>query len=439
MNIVMFTPGLQSSAIGRMAALVTRALVGSGHQVTVVRSEEATLCGEPSHEFGAPVLAWNDFAQVSAAATAADALVYQIGDNFQYHEGCLRWMSQFPGVVCLHDFFLGNLFHGWAQDRRREAESIVAYWYGDEIARRYFSYPDSASFIDATAATAPMTEWLASMCPAVVTHSSWGLPRVLAACPGPVQVTPLAYDAPALVKKAQGVSAGDNTLRLLTIGHVNPNKRVESVIRAVGASRELRGQITYRLVGQIDPATSNRLTLLAKEHGVDLIVSGSVDQATLTEAVHEAHAISCLRWPSLEAASASAIEAMLYGKPTIVTRTGFYLEIPDDCVATVRPDHEIDDLCVILERLKSDVNERQRLGAAAQAWASRTFSAANYAMRLEQMIVAQLRTRPALLATHWCIDQLRAWGATQELVNEFDLANTLDVFEAGPTANRTER
>ena len=121
----------------------------------------------------------------------------------------------------------------------------------------------------------------------------------------------------------------DERFRVLTIGHVNTNKRAEAVIRAIGASSVLRERTVYRLVGAIRPEIADKLARLARETGVNITISGEVDDESMVDAIRQADVVSCLRWPALEAASASTIEALLYGKSTIVTDTGFYSEIPD--------------------------------------------------------------------------------------------------------------
>lgn len=419
MNIVLFTPAVKTSAIGRMACLVTRELLAQGHEVSVVRTEDEVFLDKPKHDFGVELIPWNDSDQIVSLANQADALVYQVGDNYPFHRGCLEWLPRLPGIVCLHDFFLGHLFYGWSQERRQEADAILRAWYGDEVARRFFSYPDSEAFIEGTRNTSPMTQWMCSMAHGVITHSSWGIDRVLKACPGPVYVAPLAYDAPENIFKNSGThsSDGGRQFRILTIGHVNPNKRVESVIRAIANSALLRQRSTYRLVGQIRPETIHELSVLARNSGVNLVISGEVDDAALAHAVEQADVISCLRWPSLEAASASAIEAMLYGKPTVVTDTGFYRELPDECVKKIDPNNEIDSLQSTLEQLFKDLELRHTLGIQGQQWAKSTFTPENYARKLIDIADSVNKAKPMIAAANYFVDVMNRWGATTNVIN----------------------
>ncbi len=415
MNIVMFTPGLAASAIGRMARLVVLALIEDGHHVTVVRAESATLLASPLHAFDTDTIHWTELDKVRTALAQAELVVHQIGNYYAFHEGCLAWLPEAPGVICLHDFYLGHLFWGWAEHRRPQAVAIVQSWYGAETGARFFTHTSPEAFLEDTHLSAPMTEWIASMGTAVLTHSSWGVERVMRSCAGPVRVAALPYDAPG-GNTPRSAAPADNMLRLLTVGHVNPNKRVASVIRAIGASSLLRPATIYRLVGAIEPTTVMSLSTLARNSQVNLVISDEVEGAVLNSALNEADIITCLRFPSLEAASASAIEAMLCGKPVIVTDTHFYSEIPDDCVVKIDPDNEIDSLQLALERLQADPVLRAELGKRGQDWARLTFRADRYARQLVELGADTARAAPVQGAMTAMATIMHNWGGDTSML-----------------------
>lgn len=430
MKFVMFTPAVTASAIGRMTSMVTRALVSHGHEIVVVRAEEPSMLAAPSHDFGVRQVPWTESAQVESALRGAEAIFYQIGDNYTYHQGCLAWLPHAPGIVCLHDFFLGHLFTGWSQGRLKEAHAILRAWYGLESADQFFSYHSANDFIAGTQDSAPLTEWVSAMAQAIITHSSWGLPRVLSACAGPVEVVPLAY---AIQKDSSGVPpqpVSDADFTILTVGHVNANKRAESVIRAIGRSAVLKEHAIYRLVGAVQPVVADQLSSLARDMGVRLVISGEVDSDTLSSALCQADVVSCLRWPSLEAASASAIEAMMHGKSVIVTNTGFYAELPDTCVRKISPENEIPDMQQALEYLYQNSVERAAMGEAAAQWALSTFTADNYARRLVAVSSAAQRAKPVISALQALTAQQRRWGASERLVMLSDTLVPLRLFDA---------
>jgi glycosyltransferase involved in cell wall biosynthesis len=429
-KLVIFSPATKSSAIGRSISLVTHALKKCGHTIMVVRSEDTSMLQAETHDFGVELIPWTSTERVAELVRNADAVVHQIGDNYTYHRGCLEWIYRAPGVICLHDFFLGHLFCGWARTHMTEALATLQAWYGEDASSAYFGHSATENFIAATQGVAPLTEWICSMGCGVITHSSWGIRRVLDSCPGPVEVVALAYDAPpsGTMKIATGREKADGDFNVLTVGHVNPNKRAESVIRAIGDSPVLRKNTTYRLVGYIPPELSERLTTLASNLQVKLVISGEADARTLSQAISQAHVVCCLRWPSLEAASASAIEAMLYGKPVIVTDTGFYAELPDSCVRKIRPDNEIPDLQQALESLQGNESERLALGAQAAEWAAATFCADNYAARLIEVSLATQASAPMLKATRALARMLGQWEASPSLTTSTDLTEPLSIF-----------
>ncbi len=428
MKIVIFTPTIQASAIARMARLTGRALMEFGHEVTVVRSESEELFGLPVHTFEAPQLRWDHQSQVASLISEADATIYHIGDNYPYHKGCLEWLPRCPGVVCLHDFFLGNLFNAWGASHGSEAKSILANWYGPDASEAFHKFSSMETFIEGTRNTSPLTEWVCSMAIGVITHSSWGIDRVLRSCPGPVQVVPLAYDRSATVIESRTLETIES-FNILTVGNVNFNKRAESIIRAIGSSSKLQKQAVYRLVGAVKPDVERDLIAVAYENGVKLTVSGEVSDAELAEAISEADVMSCLRWPTLEAASASAIEAMLYGKPTIVTNAGFYSEIPDTAVIKVDPTNEISEITSALEQLLQDRQYGLSLGAAAKAWADETFSAENYARQTVELSIRANRAERVISMAGYFANLVNSWGGSIQLLSLEETLAPLEILQ----------
>lgn len=408
MNLAIFTPALTTSAIGRATRLVVQSLISQGHTVVVIRSEDIPHLEKPTHDFGVQIINWNDAPEVKIAVQNADMLVYQIGNNYQFHRGCMEWLPVYSGIVCLHDFFLGHLFHEWANYRRPVAQLILREWYGPEIAETYFSI--ESDFIERTQDRAPMTEWICSMALGVVTHSSWAIQRVLDSCPGPVHVIALPYDMPETDGAAPAEVNTGEKMTVLTIGHINPNKRVDSVIRAIGQSPRLRDSVNYQLVGSIESSVAHDLAALAATLQVKLKISGVVDDLALRQAIDKADVMCCLRMPALEAASASVIESMLCGKATIVMDTGFYSELPDEYVRKISPERELEDLTASLEKLCMDSTERTALGRNAAIWAHQHFTSEKYARGLVSFAESIGRSVPVIEMCNFYTDVLQAWG-----------------------------
>ncbi|OGB19840.1 MAG: hypothetical protein A3E51_18690 [Burkholderiales bacterium RIFCSPHIGHO2_12_FULL_67_38] len=188
--------------------------------------------------------------------------------------------------------------------------------------------------------------------------------------------------------------------------------------------------MTYRLVGAVSPDMKTTLTELAAQLGVKLLISGQVDDEKLEYFITESDVISSLRWPALEAASASAIEAMLYGRAVMVTDTGFYAEIPDPCVIKIKQTDEIGHIQSSLEALLEDQDRILCIGTEAQHWASQTFTAQNYAEQLIDAIPHISRTTPAKNAISNFCKILQGWSTDELLLSTDELIHPLHIFES---------
>lgn len=429
MKLVMFTPTSIRSAIARVAALVTEALRTHGHDVTVV-SADSPAQADVRKDLGPSILAWIDDVGVYRACADADVSIYQIGDHLDFHRGCLRWLPVSRGIACLHDLFLGDLFISWCDAFGAAPEPTVERWYGPDIARTYRAHAAVVDFPRRTMADAPMVEWLCSQALAVLTHGGWNLSRVLASTPGPVAVAPLPY-RPSWDAELPARAPSGPRWRVLTVGHVNANKRVDVVINAIAMSAHLRDRVAYHVVGPVDTGRARELVDLALAAGVRLHLAGSVDDAALARAYQETDVVVALRNPVLEAASASVIEAMWLGKPVVVSDSGSYAELPSDCVIKVDPANELGATMQALEMLLGQPETALGYGERAARHARTTHTAAGYASTLVELARLALPLAAPIEAAAGVVRTYASWGQP-DVADPFLLPSMLDLWSAMP-------
>jgi glycosyltransferase involved in cell wall biosynthesis len=184
----------------------------------------------------------------------------------------------------------------------------------------------------------------------------------------------------------------------------------------MAGSTVLRSRCEYNIVGPVKASYRAELQALIAESGLQdaVHVHGEVSDFELHWRFVEADILSCLRWPPLEGASGSCIEAMSYGKAILVTDTGFYSSLPSDCVLKVSLAHEDHDLADHLERLAMDVDERDALGKRAQDWARQEHSPETYAERIEPLLEAAAEERPSADVLKQIGLTLRAMGVQHD-------------------------
>jgi glycosyltransferase involved in cell wall biosynthesis len=136
----------------------------------------------------------------------------------------------------------------------------------------------------------------------------------------------------------EGREEGDGDY-LLYVSSLNPFKRPDSVVRALGELRRSGFEPPpLRLAGRPDPVDRERVTTLAAAEGVaDLVrIEGVVPHARLPELYRGA---ICLVYPSaVETFGLPPLEAMACGCPVIGSNRTSVPEVVGDAAVVVDPD-----------------------------------------------------------------------------------------------------
>ncbi|WP_338665649.1 glycosyltransferase [Pararoseomonas sp. SCSIO 73927] len=382
-------PWNERSAIAAFGQGMAEELTARGHEVTVLRTELGAGAGLPPRPAPGAVHrieALDD----GAIERGFDVLVAQIGDNHGFHGALLDRISPLMTVGVFHDAFILNLAvqHVLASEDDAALRRLVRAVHGEEgLHEGEPIWTDLAE----VARRRPMLEWLARRCAGAVAHAAHYAPRLAAACPGPTATIPLAFEVPDLPPPP----ARWNRMTVAAIGHANPNRQLDQVITAIGASGALRERCRLRVIGAADAAERERLTALAALLGVDPPeFTGWVSDEDLRWRLRDVDAIACLRNPVLEGASASVILALSSGRPTLVTNHGCYAELPGDTVLACRPEAEALDAMRHLEWVQANPADAAGLGARGQALARTRHSFHAYADALLPLLEEVVRGRP---------------------------------------------
>lgn len=361
------------SAIAAFGGLVVAELATRGHEVEVFRTETGELLDLPPRPAPGPV---SPLAGTPPETLARDydAFVVNLGDHYGHHGAAIPVLLRTPALLVFHDAFLANLFNGWivAGGGRAAAGPALSAVYGAGETPDPFLLP-----LEEMAARRPMLEWFAALAGGAVAHANHYAGRLRSVCPGPVEVIPLAFEGGAALPPPREFG---REVAVATIGHVNRNKRVADMLRAMADSEPLRERVRYRLIGPVEPAERAAIGDLARSLGVpEPEFTGWVDDADMPRHLAEVDVMCCLRNPVLEGASASLILAMRSGRPVLVSDHGPYAEVPDGLVLKCRPGHEATDVRLHLEALLADPAPARAMARRARAYAEETFTAERYA------------------------------------------------------------
>jgi glycosyltransferase involved in cell wall biosynthesis len=155
-------------------------------------------------------------------------------------------------------------------------------------------------------------------------------------------------------------------------GNLNPAKRLPQLLRAFAEVRSRHPEALLVLAGGI--SSRHELELQVTESGLRLDDSvvhlGFVEEADIWPLLAACDVLVSLRFPTMGETSGSVIRALAVGRPLVVSKVGWFSELPDSVAAKVPVDgREVDTLAAFLDLLVSDPALRERMGRAAREFA----------------------------------------------------------------------
>jgi glycosyltransferase involved in cell wall biosynthesis len=398
MRIAWVTPLSQKSAIGHVTVRVAEQL---RHLAEV---ELWYADRDPIIQTQVPVVRFSLSSSFERWLAGYDTVLYNFGNSL-FHRDVFPMSQRVPGVAILHDFVLHNFFAACFLERPNGAGAyfeIMERVYGPagREAAAASVRPNGSDWrvredgppLWATERVVdfPLFEPVLQQATGIVVHSTFLLDRVRKVSEAPSRrlFLPAAQPlAPGSEPVDLEVPAG--RLVLLTVGHVNANKRVRDVVEVLGQHPGLAARVQYVVVGELPvaphvAALREQIERLGLQGTVRLL--GQRSDAELHAWLARADVCVNLRHPIMEGASASLADEMTAGKPVIVTNAGIYAELPENCVVRIEPGREVETLPAVLSRLLDHAAGREALGRRAREFAEAHFGPDRYAAGLMDFI-----------------------------------------------------
>jgi len=297
-------------------------------------------------------------------------------------------------ILVLHDVVLHHLMvwravlrRGGREAYRREMQSR----YGtaaDAVAAQVLRGQNPPAMFDY-----PLNEDLIRAARLVVTHSPSAAGWVERLVPGtetrivPMGVPPIAPGDRDAARARFGI--GPETFVILSLGRVNPFKRMPAIFRALRRLADEHSDVLLLIVGGDSP--NYDLSRLARFAGVERYVRrlGYVADAELPDLFAAADVAVNLRYPTAGETSAAVLRLLSAGLPVIVTDTGAFSDFPDDVVLKVLPDaFEGETLVAYFRALATNVSFRHAVGANARRFVMREHSLEQAAQGFLEVIAA---------------------------------------------------
>jgi glycosyltransferase involved in cell wall biosynthesis len=299
------------------------------------------------------------------------AVVYQLGNSAGHHEQTYRTLLERPGIVVLHEFMLHHVVRELTLVRGDAAAYVEEMRYaagatGRAAARRLLDthYP-----VDVWAF--PLFERVVDRSLGVLVHSEFTRQRLLRSRPlAHIGCVPMPVDLGALApptsaqrasaRAALGIDAGAPLLA--SFGFVTPNKHLEPALVAFARLRAERPDARFAVVGEISRHYDFD-EVLARVGAAGVTVTGRVPLNRLHDWMVACDVAVNLRHPTGGETSATLFRLLALARPTLVSDSGSFAELPDGAVAKVEvgPD-EVEQIAALFRRLLSDPPSAEALG-----------------------------------------------------------------------------
>ncbi|MGV2829456.1 glycosyltransferase [Myxosarcina sp. GI1(2024)] len=274
----------------------------------------------------------------------ADLNIYHIGNNAEFHSVIWSISRICSGIIVLHDFKLHELFGAIYREHRKDKNSylqqMVRYYGGEckQIAEDFWTGKLSTEFM---AEHYPLTNLAIDGAIGVITHNREAYQILTKDNCSLIGYTPLPYASQSHLKPNH--SPNSPPYKLIVFGYINYNRRLDTILEALASLPE-KNQFYLDIYGEIWDRNyiQRKIEYLQLQKLVK--IHGFVRENVLNSALANAHLAINLRYPTMGEASGSQLRIWNHALPSLVTKIGWYSTLPEDAVAFVYPESEIEDI-----------------------------------------------------------------------------------------------
>ena len=310
-----------------------------------------------------------------------NSIIYQIG-NSDNHIYMFDMLKKFPGIVVLHDIFLGGVIH-WITGKIGKQDKFIEeiiYSHGklgqkmvDKAKKGLISWSDLIWNLQ-------INKRILDNATHIILHSDWDRKKVLEVNPQfdnkislIHQFSPLKEFNNKYTIKNQ-LAFSDDEFLICSFGFVVETKKIDVVIKNI-ANFLKSHNAKYLIVGEMDPNYGAKINKIIKEMKLEekILITNFIDEKKYHHYMQICDLCISLRTKTRAGTSASINHSLGAGIPTIISDVEPFNEFPDDVVIKIKPTEE-KNLEKILSNLYDSKTKLSELGKKGQIYAKNFLS-----------------------------------------------------------------
>jgi len=309
-------------------------------------------------------------------------ILYQVG-NHPIHEHYLDLIEQFPGIVVLHDFFLGDLLYSNGNHERLDRGLVYSHGYSSIYQKKHRNikeiikkYPSNAQILQHAKAVIVHSEYAKSL--SIHYYNDVYINKI--------------FDVPQVYMKDEEDLLLDhiderNNFLVCSFGHIVEHKCIKEIIDAwkkCGLSNEKKYQLIF--VGQL-PETDYGKTIESLTKELENVkITGYLSDGRYKEYLKRTDLAIQLRLESRGEASRALLECMAWGIPTIANAHGFINELPDDAIYKIAEQFTTEELSSAIKELHSNRELSEQISNKSRKYMNENHSPIIVAKRMRDII-----------------------------------------------------
>lgn len=267
-----------------------------------------------------------DYTQVDF--TDYDQLIYEIGNNIEFHHKMFDILQQYGGIVHLHDLVLHHFISEYIIHKEdiNEYFEVIKKWYGLEIYEQIKALTlihQQPLWETEEVGILPLFEEVLQYADGCIVHSDYVASKVQHIFP----------DLP--VKKIwhfpfDDVSCANldikDTFDIGIFGGVQKNRQIATILKVAEALISKGKKIKLHIVGGVD--ISEKYLVEQYKSYDNIIFYGRLDDDAFKNALSKMNLCINLRYPTMGETSGIVIRCLQHCIPTLVSDLGWYHELP---------------------------------------------------------------------------------------------------------------
>jgi len=316
-----------------------------------------------------------DFERV---ALSYDLILYEFG-NSEFHSHMWPLLEKYPGVVGLHDAYLGGLF-GYLDFHDRQIGSYEKHMLAAHgpLARRYFAPIQAcADPIDDAMSNLPCTKHVLDKALGIISHSPFNLQIARSYYPqgwlSSYRTIPQMVVLPEPITKTERLSIRSSLgfqvedFLIISFGHINWTKWSDRLLKAfLESSLHRHSNVHLIFAGALSEGDygSNLMESISRAGlGNRIRVTGYLSPEDYTKYLLIADLAVQLRTKSRGGTPKGVLDCLAHGVPVIVNNEASYTDYPDDIVIKLDPDPSV---AVIAKKIDSLFENPKQLSTYAE-------------------------------------------------------------------------